>query len=85
MYALPSPTENQHRDGIAINLLSQRQAILLLIANTFNTRICEPARLARQFNQATLFAAGIPVKSLFYPRDLSRLPDVLKAVQADVK
>jgi hypothetical protein len=78
-----APASSTRRD-VAIRSLSRRQALLALIANTFNTVIIEPARLARQLDAAAALVAGVAVKALAVPRGLERLLDVREAIRADL-
>lgn len=84
IYVLRPPTPSIRGGRITIRSLPQRRACLELIANTFNPVVVERNRLRRQFGLAARLAAGVPLKSLSYPRDLSRLPDVLEAVRTDL-
>jgi hypothetical protein len=84
MYVLAPPAPGTEIRQVSIKTLSSRQACLALIGNTFNAMITDPDRLKRQFDQAASLAARVPVKSLAYPRDLGRLPAVVRAVQADL-
>jgi len=79
----PAPAHRRPRQA-TIRPLSRRQACLALIANTFNTVITEPARLARQLDRAAELASVVPVKSLSYPRRLSHIPAVLAAIRKDL-
>jgi hypothetical protein len=74
----PHPRSPSRR--VTIRRLTPRQAHLALQANTFNTLVTEPARLKRLFSLAARVATSVPFKSLSYPRDLSRLPEVVEAV-----
>ncbi len=60
--------------------LSAREACLALIANTFNTLAVEPERLTVQFEQTARLAQEIPVRTLAWPRDLTRLDEVREAL-----
>lgn len=51
------------------------------MANTFNTKVTEPERQMRLLAWASRLANRIPVKSLSYPRDLVRLPEVVTAIK----
>ncbi len=84
LYVLRPPTAGRALKRVAIRPLAQRQACLDLIANTFNTIMTEPARLARQFNWAARLAATVPVKSLSYPRSLTHIPAVLATIHKDL-
>ncbi len=84
LYVLRSPASRRALKHIAIRSLTQRQACLALIANTFNTVITEPPRPERQFNWAARLAGVVPVKSLSYPRRLSHIPAVVAAIHKDL-
>ena len=84
LYVLRSPASRRALKHIAIRSLTQRQACLALIANTFNTVIAEPPRPERQFNWAARLAGVVPVKSLSYPRRLAHLPAVVAAIHKDL-
>lgn len=84
IYVLKPPAAQARRERISIRTLSPRRACLALIANTFNPVVMEPARLARQFHWAARVADGVPVKTLSYPRDLTRLPEIVDAIRADL-
>jgi hypothetical protein len=66
---------------ISVRRLSARHACIELIRNTFNTMIAEPDRLARQLDLAGRLAAQVPVFALSYPRELDRLPEVVRAIR----
>ena len=84
IYVLGPPTRRHQRNRITIRRLSQRRAMLQLIAHTFNQMVVDPGRLSRQFAQAGRLTRIIPIKSLSYPRNLSCLPAVLEAIQSDL-
>jgi hypothetical protein len=85
IYLLPPPTTRSRSHKVTVRRRSQRQACVDLIANTFNTVIRTPDRLKQQFSLAMRLATTIPVKSLSYKRELSRLPEVVEAVREDLK
>ncbi len=85
IYVLRPPARRNGESRITIRPLPPRRACLELIRNTFNPVVVEPGRLRRQFALAARLAAGVPLKSLSYPRDLSRLPDVLETVLSDLR
>lgn len=84
MYVLRPPGPGIDGRRVTIRSLSQRRACLELIASTFNPMVVARDRLARQFSLAARLASGIPIKSLSYPRDLARIPEVLEAVRSDL-
>lgn len=83
-FRLRPETARSTRKKVSIRTLSQRQIVLAVMANTFNARLQEPDRLTRLFALAGRIAAGVPVKSLSYPRDLTRLPEVVEAVRTNL-
>ncbi len=84
MYVLRPPSRRRHSNRITIRRLCQPRAMLQLITHTFNRMIVDPGRLSRQFDQAGRLTRTIPIKSLSYPRTLSRLQAVLEAIQSDL-
>lgn len=85
IYVLTPPSSRRRGSNrIAIRRLSQRRAMLHLIANAFNQMIVDPGRLSRQFIQAARVTKGIPIKSLSYPRSLAHLPAVLNEIHSDL-
>ncbi len=84
MYVLRPPSRRRRSNRITIRRLSQPRAMLQLITHTFNRMIVDPGRLSRQFDQAGRLTRTIPIKSLSYPRTLSRLQAVLEAIQSDL-
>jgi len=85
IYLLPPPTTRSLSKKVTIRRRSKRQACMDMITNTFNSVIRTPDRLKQQFSLAMRLAISIPVKSLSYQRELSRLPDVVEAICADLK
>jgi hypothetical protein len=69
---------------VTIRPLRQRRAFLCMIANMCNPIAREPERLTRLFHLSTRLCARLPVKSLSYPRDLSRLPEVVDIIRANI-
>jgi hypothetical protein len=70
---------------VSIRTLSKHRAFLDLITHSFNTVIKDPERIKRQFTQNARLTAAIPIKSLSYARGLSRLPEVVEAVVANLR
>lgn len=83
IYALAAPSETHRRSPIRIETLPLRDAFLTLVANTFNRYIVEPDRLQRQVAEVARLLRVMPVKKIFYPRVLARLPEVRAAILAD--
>ena len=84
IYVLTPPPASSRSSRITIRPLSPRRACVEMIKNSFNIVIVEPERLKRQFVLASRLAARVPVKSLSYPRTLTRLPAVRQAVLSDL-
>jgi hypothetical protein len=80
LFVLRPPNPRSPGKQVTIRRLSPRQAFLALTENTFNARVRDPDRLKRLFNFASRIALKVPVKSLSYPRDLNRLPEVVGSI-----
>ena len=83
IYALAPPQETRGSRRVQIEPLSPREAFFALVANTFNARIVHSRRLQRQVSETAQLLRTIPVKKLLYPRSLTLLPEVRKAILAD--
>lgn len=79
------PCSRTKTNRITVRTLRKRRVLLELLANTFNHEITAPDRLRRQFLLADRLTAAIPVKSLSYPRNLTVLPHVVKAVLRELQ
>lgn len=84
IYVLTAQGRTRRCQRVMIWRLPRQRACLSLIANAFNPVISERSRLARQFEWAAKLATAVPVKSLSYPKGLSRLSRVVAAIQADL-
>lgn len=69
---------------VTIRRLTQRQALLEILRNTFNRDVTHPARLEQQFTQAAWVSRNVSIKLLSYPRDVAMLPAVRDAVATDI-
>ena len=85
IYALVPPRELRGHHAVRLEVMTPRAAAIALIGGTFNSRVVGSARLTRQFAASTTLADRVPVKRLWYPRVLSRLPDVVKAIAGDLR
>jgi hypothetical protein len=85
LYALSEPEESDDPQAVSVRPLSQREALIELLAHTFNRKILDHARLIRQFQAAQAVAAAIPVRVLAYPRQIERIFDVCDAVRRDLE
>jgi hypothetical protein len=84
VYAIAAPRKGVRKQTIRIEPLSPREAFFELVKNTFNSRVVDAERLARQFVESAGLVGAAPVKRLSYPRDLDRLPAVREAVLCDL-
>ena len=84
IYALAPPATGAQRRKVSIGRLSARKALLELLRNTFNRAVTDSDRLERQFVWAAELALTVPIKLLSYPRILSALPTVRRAILADL-
>jgi hypothetical protein len=83
-FVLRPPRAKHAVDSISIRTLRSRGALLALMKNTFNARVTEPERLKRLLALSAKLAASIPIKSLSYPRDLDRLPEVVEKIRSSL-
>ena len=82
IYVLSDPGEAQHE--IKITALSTRQGCIDLLRNTFNPVVAEPHRIKRQFQAYSELSTRVPIRSLSYPRDFSKISEVVDAVKSDI-
>jgi hypothetical protein len=73
------------KSAIRIESLAPRNAFLELVKNTFNYRIVDAGRLERQFTGTGHLVGAAPVRKVFYPRVLKRLPAVCEALLRDLR
>jgi len=83
VYALAPPRDVARSDRIRVDPLAPRDALMEVVKGTFNRRLVDADRLARQFELAARVAALVPVRRLAYPRALDRVSDVRDAILAD--
>jgi len=83
IYALAAPRDACRSPCVRVESLSPREAFLELLKGTFNRRLTNQSRLARQFGFAARLTDLVAVKKLTYPRAIERLPEVREAVRAD--
>ena len=84
IYVLTAPREVFRKQSVQIIRLSEREAFVELIRNTFNYLITDSERLQRQYDESLALAARVPVKRISYPRVLTSLPEVRAAILADL-
>jgi hypothetical protein len=83
IYVLSDPGNAQQE--VKINPLSPREGCIDLLRNTFNPVVSEPARIKHQFQAYSELSTQVPMRSLSYPRDFSRISEVVDAVIDDVR
>jgi hypothetical protein len=84
LYVIEPPGQTVVSRKIAIRPVSQREALIALLANTFNTVIRTSSRIGSQFDLAARLACNLNLRSLSYSRDLSQLPAVVDAIRSDL-
>jgi hypothetical protein len=84
VYVLSPPHSARREQKIALAPLSARQTFIELVRHTFNYLLTGPHRLQRQYQQCLQMAAGIPARSITYPRLLRALPAVRDTIIADL-
>ena len=84
MYVIAPEGARRPRSRIAILPISQKNATLELLRNTFNSMVVEPQRLERQLQHAAQVAAAVPIRRLSYPRRLSALSAVRERILTDL-
>jgi hypothetical protein len=80
-FVLRPPRAKLPVDRISLRTLRSRGALMALMKNTFNVKVTEPGRLKRLLAWSAKLAASIPIKSLSYPRDPERLPEVVEKIR----
>ena len=84
-YILEAPGTVAQGEGVVVRKLSFGEACMGLVRNSYNTIISEPDRHTRQFKFVAELAANLSLMSLTYPRELSKISDVVDAVVRDVR
>ena len=82
-YVLASPNK-AHDNSVRITALTEKEAFINLLSNTFNRVIVDPDRLRRHFDAAQALANIMPIRKLSYPRSLEHLPLVREAILSDL-
>jgi len=80
----PRPRSRRGRPIVQRQKLSQRQACIELVRNTFNMSVTDGARLSRQLALAGDVVRRVPVKRLAYPRVPPMLAAARDAILADL-
>jgi hypothetical protein len=84
IYVLNSPRNVFRKQRISIAQFHAREAFVILLTNTFNRLLADPARLQRQFAAATQLAAKVPAGMISYPRVLASLPQVRELILSEM-
>ena len=79
-----SGRENKEPD-VSIASLSQRDACMELVRNSFQLDVSNQEQVTALFSSAAAVAERVPVFSLSYPRDFSIMPSVFEAVLLQIK
>jgi hypothetical protein len=85
LFVLGDPNLGDETKSIRVSRLSQRDACMELVRNSFQLDISNHAQVKTLFAAASSVAEQLPVFSLTYPRDFSRLPDVHDAILQQLK
>jgi hypothetical protein len=80
----PRPRSRSAKPAVQQRRLSQRQACMELVRNTFNMAVTDGARLSRQLALAGDVVRLIPLKRLSYPRVPSMLTAARDVILADL-
>jgi hypothetical protein len=83
IYVLASPDEMWRKRRVRFEPLVSRAAFFALVGNTFNRNIADSGRLKRQLTDTARVLRHVPVRKLYHPRSLARLPDIRAAILAD--
>ncbi len=84
IYVLAPPSTGTRRQKVTIRRVTPRRGFVELLRNTFNRAMTDSDRLERQFLWCARLASTLPIKLLSYPRTLSALPAVRRAILADL-
>ena len=79
-----APAGSPGPQAVCVAALTPRDAAVTLVRATFNQRLVTRDRLMRLFESAVGLAGLVPVRTLSYPRVLSRLPEVVTGILNDV-
>lgn len=82
LYVLAAPCDVCRTAGVAVEALSPRDAFVELVKSTFNRRLVNATRLARQIDVMADIANAVPIHRLSYPRTIGTLAAVREAVLA---
>jgi hypothetical protein len=84
LYVLSPPREVRRKQSIQLTSLSTKETFIELVRGTFNYLVTGADRLERQYTECLDVASRVPARRISYPRVLSILPDVRKAILSDL-
>ncbi len=84
LYVLSPPREVRRKQPIQLTSLTTKETFIELVRGTFNFLITGSERLERQYTESLQVASRVPARRISYPRVLSMLPDVRKAILSDL-
>jgi len=84
LYVLSPPREVHRKQAIQLTSLTTKETFIELVRGTFNFLITGSERLERQYTASLQVASRVPARRISYPRVLSMLPDVRKAILSDL-
>ena len=84
LYVLSPPREVHRKQSIQLTSLSKKETFLELVRGTFNYLVTGSERLERQYTECLGVASRVPARRISYPRVLSMLPDVRRAIVSDL-
>jgi hypothetical protein len=84
LYVLAPPATGTRLQKVTIRRASPRRGFVELLRHTFNRAMTDANRLERQFLWCARLAPRVPIKLLSYPRTLSALPAVRRAILSDL-
>ena len=80
LFVLEEPDSSNGEDTVKVVPLSQREACMALICNSFKLDVTNHNQAKKLFAAASAVAKQLPVFSLSYPRDFSCLPAVHEVI-----
>jgi len=85
VYVLAPPDQTGGTRDIRITPLTKRESLMELVKQSYRLDINDRTKLSKEFLWLTQTVALPLFYSLAFPRDISRLPEVLEAILANVK
>ncbi|MCB0153671.1 MAG: hypothetical protein KDJ52_25920 [Anaerolineae bacterium] len=84
MYVLTDPETIEYPGAVTITPISTRDAFVELFKYTFRLDITNRKSITQEFERLSQLASLLPIYRLTYPRDMSFLPIVRKAILEDL-